>query len=393
MEPAGGEKKTLELAPGGETRGLDISGLGPEPDQADQDNYLKLISTELSDEQIQRLATPPESFPRQREVLAIHWHPEFITMDLVRRRLEALFPNLQSELIIPTQHNQLLSWGGYSGVEVDCYAGGFNRKVQLLIHFEEDRVAGAEVFDAMLAHTFKYRSSQLFEFMDSVRDVAWDERVQEAAGETGASEELVAFTRLYTERLARLLAQYETITPPQAIKNKLLMEYFDSLRDRYPDRLINRAQLLLRAVKYIVKRHFSLSYFYRASEVIEEARGIGCGIVIPHPEQFWPILLADYDVDGYEVWNPQSREYTEFLINVVHRHNQTRDRRRRLLVFMGDDTHMGEKAKPVHLQKKEKAAREVGLQPAWDDLAIRKSLIVANVDRTKVMEEYRARLG
>jgi hypothetical protein len=121
---------------------------------------------------------------------------------------------------------------------------------------------------------------------------------------------------------------------------------------------------------------------------------VGCGIVIPHPEQFWPILLADYDVDGYEVWNPQSREYTEFLINVLNRQNRALPAdKRRLMVFMGDDTHLGEKAKAPELQKPDKASREVGVQPAWHDLAIRKSLIVADMDRPKVIEEYRARLG
>ncbi len=47
-------------------------------------------------------------------------------------------------------------------------------------------------------------------------------------------------------------------------------------------------------------------------------------MVIPHPEQFWPILLADYDVDGYEVWNPQSREYTDFLIRALDNQNKRR---------------------------------------------------------------------
>jgi hypothetical protein len=80
-------------------------------------------------------------------------------------------------------------------------------------------------------------------------------------------------------------------------------------------------------VKALVKVEFSLKYFYRTSEVIEEARALGAGIVIPHPEQFWPILLKEYDVDGIEVWNPQSRRYTEFLISVLNRRNQKRGSR------------------------------------------------------------------
>jgi hypothetical protein len=61
-----------------------------------------------------------------------------------------------------------------------------------------------------------------------------------------------------------------------------------------------------------------------------------------------------------------------------------------MLVFMGDDTHMGEKTLP--LQNGTKARREIGLQPAWDDLAIGKKLIIADMDRARVIEEYSARL-
>jgi hypothetical protein len=381
-------------AKGAESGPPDLSKIGPEPDEKDQGAYEDLISTELSSEQADRIRTPPREYPKQRAVLAIHWHPEFIPFELIRERLDAMYPGSQEELIIPTQHNVLMAWDGYTGVEVDCYSSGFKRKVQLLMHFRSDRVNQAEVLKSMLAHTFKYRSGQLLEFIDSVVDPDYEERLQQAAAETGATEEHIQFTRLYTGRLKKLFQNNEAVTPPMAIKNKLLTEYFDTLRGQYSERLINRAQLLLKAVKQIVKANFSLQYFYRASEVIEEARSVGGGIVIPHPEQFWPILLADYDVDGYEVWNPQSREYTEFLINVVHRHNRSLARGdRRILIFMGDDTHMGEKARPPHLQRKEKAAREVGLQPAWDDLDIKKSLIVANVDRSKVIQEYRARLG
>jgi len=371
-----------------------LNELGPEPDENDQLAYEALISTRLSPEQIQHIATPSQIYTKQQAMLAIHWHPEFIPLELIRKRIDAMFPNKEDELIIPTQHNVLVDWNGYTGVEVDCYSSGFKRKVQLLMHFRADQVSQAEVLKSMLSHTFKYRSGQLFEFMDSVMQPTYEERMQQAAAETGATEELVQFTRFYTARLKNLFEANEAVTPPMAIKNKLLTEYFDTLRGQYPDRLVNRAQLLLKAVKQIVKANFSLQYFYRASEVIEEARAVGGGIVIPHPEQFWPILLADYDVDGYEVWNPQSREYTEFLINVVNRNNSALPgSSRRILVFMGDDTHMSEKAKPPHLQRREKADREVGLQPAWDDQDIKKSLIVANVDRSKVIQEYKARLG
>ena len=60
---------------------------------------------------------------------------------------------------------------------------------------------------------------------------------------------------------------------------------------------------------------------------------------------------------------------------------------------MGDDTHMGEKILPVIRQNSEKASREIGYQPAWDDMEIRKSLILADMGRDSVINEYRERLG
>ena len=144
----------------------------------------------------------------------------------------------------------------------------------------------------------------------------------------------------------------------------------------------------------MVKRNFALDYFYRTEEVIEEVRALGGCIVIPHPEQFWPVLLDDLDIDGIEVWNPQSFEYTEFLIDVVARLNRERGRSDRpILVTMGDDCHMGEKVKDPRHQDVIKASREIGVQPPWDDLNIRKSLIVSRADRSNLIREYRARLG
>jgi hypothetical protein len=359
----------------------------------DQRAYLDIVSTELTPERRARIVEPPEIYPRQTSVLAIHWHPEFVPLELIMRRLDATFPNRRHELVIPTQHNVMMCLGGYCGVEVDCFSRGFNCKVQLLAHFSESRLDNANVLRAMLAHTFQYRSGQLFEFIDSILDPRYEERIGKAAAGTGASEDLVRFVRIHTAKLKRLIDRNEAVTMPEMIKNRLVRHYFDALRELYGDSLIGHAQIFLQAVKMIVKAEFKLSYFYRTEEIIEEVRSLGGGVVVPHPEHFWPILLADYDVDGIEVWNPQSRKYTEFLINVVHRQNKTRRRGDRpLLIFMGDDTHYGEKALSPRLQDEEKAGREVGVQPAWDDLAIRKSLIIAGVDRRSLIEEYRGRL-
>ncbi|OQX23870.1 MAG: hypothetical protein BWK80_23780, partial [Desulfobacteraceae bacterium IS3] len=274
-----------------------------------------------------------------------------------------------------------------------CYSEGFNQKVQLLLHFEDAKVENAVVLKEMLEHTFKYRSSQLLDFIHTITKPEED-RIALAAKETGANEPLIHFVHIYVKKIAMLLDKYASVIHEQSIKNKLLRNFFDGLRPEYGNALIDRSQVFLNAVKLIVKADFPLHYFYRTSEVIEEARSLGAGIVIPHPEQFWPVLLAEYDVDGYEVWNPQSRRYTEFLISVLNKKNSRLGlSHRKLLVFMGDDTHLGEKTRDPEMQDEEKGSREIGLQPAWDDLNIQKTLIMGNFDRKKVIEEYKSRLG
>lgn len=361
--------------------------------EPDHENFFKVVSTDLDARQKSRIITPSQVFPKQEVVLAVHWHPEFVPMNLISQRINAMFPNKNHELIIPTQHNQLVSYKGYTGVEVDCYSAGFNQKVQLLLHFEDTKVQNAGVLKEMLDHTFKYRSSQLFDFIHTITGPDED-RLDAAATETGANDALIHFVQVYVKKVAMLLDQYASVISEQSVKNKLLRNFFDNLRPEYGNALIDRAQIFLNAVKLIVKAGFPLHYFYRTSEVIEEARSLGAGIVIPHPEQFWPILLAEYDVDGYEVWNPQSRRYTEFLISVLNKRNSRPGlSHRKLLVFMGDDTHLGEKTRDPEVQDQEKGSREIGVQPAWDDLAIQKTLILGNFDRKKVIEEYKSRLG
>lgn len=383
-------------APPGQTRCLeiDLAKVSHEVTPQDEEAFRRINNTTLSPEQVDRIVNPARTYPRQEYVLAVHWHPEHVPMDLLVRRIDKLYPNRVDELIIPTQHNVLMQYDGYWGVEVDCYSSGFNRKVQLLLHFKGLSLDRAEVLVSMLAHTHRYRASQLFEYLDALTEPNQERRRQLAASRTNAEEDLVAFVRIQGLKLKRLLETHEAEIPGDAYKNKLVRNFLDTLRANYADRLINKAQVYAKAVKDVVKEEFSLAYFYRASEIIEEARALGAGIVIPHPEQFWPILLADYDVDGIEVWNPQSQQYSEFLINVVNRRNRMGwHGKRPILIFMGDDCHMSEKTRDPAEQDPEKAAREIGLQPAWHDYAIRKSLIVNSVSPRKIIETYRGRLG
>lgn len=374
--------------------GIDLSRLDPAVTQEDEQAFARINDVSLSPEQAERIASPARTYPRQEYVLATHWHPEHVPMELLKTRIDRLYPNRVDELIIPTQHNVLLGYDGYQGVEVDCYSSGFNRKVQLLLHFKGLDPERAEVLASMLRHTHRYRASQLFEYLDALCEPAGEPRRQLAAARSNAEEELVGFVALQAAKIKALILAHEATLPEDTYKNKLVRNFLDTLRPRFGERIVNKAQVYAKAVKDLVKEAFSLSYFYRATEVIEEARSLGAGIVIPHPEQFWPILLADYDVDGIEVWNPQSQQYTEFLINVVNRRNRMGwHGKRPLLIFMGDDCHMSEKTRDPAEQDASKAAREIGLQPAWHDFAIRKSLIINGVSRRKVIGEYRSRLG
>jgi hypothetical protein len=361
--------------------------------EKDESIFAKITSIRLSPEQEAKIVTPAGTYPRQKNVLAIHWHPEFIPLNLIEKRIHTMFPNMSSHLIIPTQHNVLMTFHGYAGVEVDAYSRGFNQKIQLLLHFNAEKVESAHKLKSMLAYTLKYREQQLNDFIHTLIRPN-EKRLQQAAEETGATEDCVRFVRVYIKKLHELLERHYDHLPPDMFKNKLLRDFLDEFRPEYGDAWINRAQTFLHAVKQIVKSHFSMRYFYRTTEIIEETRSLGGRIVIPHPEQFWPILLADYDVDGYEVWNPQSRRYTEFLISVLNRKNsQQSESKGNLLLFMGDDTHMSEKIRDVDKQDREKASREIGLQPAWDDMHIRKALIAANLNRLQVIGAYKSRLG
>ncbi len=366
----------------------------PEVTDFDLVAFDNITSAELTSEQIHRMVNPQEVYPRQNCVLAVHWHPEYVPMDIIRQRIEATFPNKNKELVIPTQHNRIMSYDGrYCGVEVDCYSGGFKRKVQLLLHFRKDRADRANVLKSMLDHTFEYRSGQLFELMDTLTESRWDDYRQLAAEGTGVGENVIRFAMVQTQKLKAILTMQEAAVSLDTMKNRLVRDFMEEQKALYPGSFIHRVQVYVKAVKKIVKQNFSLTYFYRTSEIIEEARHVGCGIIVPHPEQFWPVLLSEYDIDGYEVWNPQSMEYSEFLINVINRQNKYRGSgKRQLLLFMGDDTHMSEKAKEPNQAEASKYYREIGVQPAWEDLSIKKSLIVGNFSRESMMDRYMARL-
>lgn len=359
----------------------------------DVDVFTKLISLEMTPQQVLRITHPDCRFPDETSVLAIHWHPEMVPLNLVETGIRSMYPRATETLIIPTQHNDILTYGEYAGVEVDCRAQAFNRKIQVLLHFEKSKLKDAHVLRNMIAHTSLYRSTQLFEFMAALTDRLFADLLQEAAKKTGAEGDIVRFAAIQTGKLRRMIAEHPAEIPEMSLKNKLLINYLGAQRYLYDSHIIDRTIIFVSGVKEIVKRRFRLDYFYKVEEIIEEARRFGAGIIVPHPEQFWPVLLADYDVDGYEVWNPQSQEFTDFLIQVVIKKNMSAGSRQKpLLIVMGDDTHLSEKILEPHMQNPAKASREIGYQPAWRDIAVKSSLKTGCLNKESIIREYKNRL-
>lgn len=359
----------------------------------DRNTFEKLTSVAIGADQTERITSPPNRFPDEEAVLAIHWHPEHIPTDLVRRRLDNIYPQMREALIIPTQHNEILTYGDYAGAEVDCKASAFNRKVQILIHFEKSRIASASKLLDMIDHTRRYRATQLHDFLDSFTVPEMRDRLEDAADKTGVDADIVRFACKAAAKLQALIHIYSPNIPELSVKNKLFINYLNAHRQNHNAYPISRVVIFALTVKEIVKRRFSLDYFYEVQDVIKEVRSLGGCVVVPHPEQFWPILLADYDVDGYEVWNPQSREFSEFLIQTVVRKNRAAALLSRpLMIFMGDDTHMSEILLDRAAHNPEKTSREIGYQPAWRDPFIRKTLETMGINKTQIIRDYKDRL-
>ena len=60
---------------------------------------------------------------------------------------------------------------------------------------------------------------------------------------------------------------------------------------------------------------------------------------------------------------------------------------------MGDDTHMSEKIREPRHRDPEKAGRELGIQPAWEDPAVERRLRNAGIDRKTIIEKYVSRIS
>ena len=83
----------------------------------DREIYREITSTALTEEQRDLITKPTAIHPREECVLAIHWHPEQVPMELIHQRIDRSYPNKRDELIIPTQHKhdpvlQRVQWSG-----------------------------------------------------------------------------------------------------------------------------------------------------------------------------------------------------------------------------------------------------------------------------------------
>ena len=83
---------------------------------------------------------------------------------------------------------------------MDCYSRGFNQKVQLLLHFRNEALSKGDRLKSMLMHTFKYRSHQLYEYMETITKPILN-RIEQAARETWSDEELIRFVRVNVAKI------------------------------------------------------------------------------------------------------------------------------------------------------------------------------------------------
>jgi hypothetical protein len=322
--------------------------------------------------------------------MALHFHPEWVPLPLIEKRLALSFPDAADRLVIPTQHNQIMSAGPWAGVEVDVHAPEYGEKIQLLIHLKADRLPRAATFKAMMERTFRYRALQLLDILEAL--TAPDEAMAGQVKKAGLDDQALALASAAAGRLWRLIESQGVIGSPRSemLKNRLLPDFMRERGSEIPPPLLDKALSVVKLVKAMVKKRLDPGRFHTAREVIEEARGLGAGVVIPHPPLFWPALLDNLDVDGWEVWNPSTPKHALFLIDCLGRAPKGR---RRLLALMGDDAHMSSKIRPDVMEDKSYREREIGFQPPWEDPEVQKALAALGQSRERTMDEYRSRLA
>ncbi len=354
--------------------------------------FRRLTSIELSEEERRLAAVPQREAPEAEEFMALHWHPEWIPLELIEARLAAAFPAARNFLAIPTQHNKALRLGDWVGVEADAYDRDYGQKVHLLFHFRAEKLPKAGTFLKMMERTYNYRAHQLVDILNRLAapDESW---AALSFSKKAIQPEAARMASFYAIRLRALIEMSGALGSErdEMLKNRLLSDFMEARLKPKHEALMEQALLYIKAVKKSVKAELKPEAFYSPRELIEEARSFGAGVVIPHPPAFWPILLSDLDVDGWEIWNPSTPDHAIFLAEALERANSGR-KKRRLLVFMGDDTHMSAKIRPDLLDKKAARRPEIGFQDAWREPLLANVLKRSGQSRANTLNEYRARL-
>jgi hypothetical protein len=365
--------------------------LGKDISQADIEAFDLLTSVTLSPAE-KELAENPDFFDfEEKLLLAVHFHPEWVPLPLIETRLSKAFPQATDRLVIPTQHNRVTSMGPWAGVEADCFSPNFGQKIQLLIHFKSSSLTKAGVFLDMMDQTYRYRAKQLMEILEALTTPG--ESLRKEINNNGLDHQALDLAGFFACRLKELIHAREVHSDDRSemLKNRLLTDFMLARKQGIDPALFGSALSVANIVKAMVKRHLNYNRFRATQEVIEEARGLGAGIVIPHPPQFWPALIDDLDVDGWEVWNPSTPNHTLFLIESLAR--ASGGRKLPLLAFMGDDTHMSSKIRSNVTEDKNGRGREIGFQPPWRDPVVSAALKRAGQSRERTMDQYRARLS
>lgn len=392
------DHKRAEQKPQG--NGPTAAMLSHEVNEDDYALFCRLVDTSITPEHITKLIQPYDVYPEQKEVLAVHWHPQHIPLSIIAQRFNALYPHAAPEdrLIIPTEHNVLHTWGPYAGVEADCADHKMGLKVQLLLHFKEEHVRKAHTLRTMLEHTARYRTMQLRHLLETAatpQAPQHQHRLERAVRTSGATPQVVEFVTAQAFKLLHLLGSEIDAPTTDERRSTLLRDTVETQRAKLGDLFTAQVHAYTKALRGRVKAEFPLDFFHTAQEFIEETRALGGMITIPHPEQFWPILLANYDTDGVEVWNPQSKRHTNFLIATIAETNRRRARsgkRRPLIVTTGDDCHVGEMAQQL-ISNDERPSRELGLQSAWTDESTVAALGDAGISKQSIMHAIRERLA
>ncbi|MDR2198881.1 MAG: hypothetical protein LBR53_05405 [Deltaproteobacteria bacterium] len=363
---------------------------GMEPDREDREIFESLTSVDLAPEERIRAASPDQADETEREILALHFHPEWVPLDLIEARLKAAFPNAERRLVVPTQHNELQEMDGFAGVEADVYSSAFGQKIQLLVHLKSEKLEKAAKFQSMIKETFEYRALQLLDVLKQLQDP--DEDILKAVKKAGFHAESVEAGKYHAGKLRTLIEEGGVVGTPRAVtlKNRLLPDYIERKAEKRDAASLERLLSYAAHVKNLVKARQNPACFPEVRDLVEEARSLGAGVIVPHPPRFWPVLLDDLDVDGWEVWNSSSPDHLPFLIDCLERRKRIK---RELLAFMGDDTHMSSKIRPNRPTGKENPSAEIGFQPPWKDERVKARLKSAGQSRERTINEYLERIS